>query len=81
MAFLTFPTCFNAFISFVFTKVLEEGIPKLNMRSFMAKDLICGMNVDEKSARYKSEYKGKIYYFCSPTCKEDFDKNPEKHLK
>ena len=51
------------------------------MGSFMAKDLICGMNVDEKSARYKSEYKEKIYYFCSPTCKEDFDKNPEKHLK
>jgi len=68
-----FPRCFNAFISFVFTKVLEEDIPKLSMGSFMAKDLICGMNVDEKSARYKSEYKEKIYYFCSPTCKEDFD--------
>ena len=46
----------------------------------MAKDPICGMKVDEKNAKYKSEYKGKTYYFCSPSCKEDFDKNPEKYL-
>jgi len=46
----------------------------------MTKDPICGMNVDEKSAKYKSEYRGATYYFCSPSCKEDFDKNPGKYL-
>jgi len=30
----------------------------------MAKDPVCGMNVNEKSATFKSEYKGKTYYFC-----------------
>lgn len=44
----------------------------------MAKDVVCGMNVDEQKAEFKSEYKGKIYYFCSPGCKKAFDENPEK---
>jgi len=46
----------------------------------MAKDPICGMRVDEKAAKFKSDYKGKTYYFCSQTCKTTFDKNPTKYL-
>jgi Cu+-exporting ATPase len=45
----------------------------------MAKDPICGMNVNEKTAKYKSEHKGKTYYFCSQMCKSTFDKNPMKY--
>uniref|UniRef100_A0A7C4Y5X4 YHS domain-containing protein n=1 Tax=candidate division WOR-3 bacterium TaxID=2052148 RepID=A0A7C4Y5X4_UNCW3 len=47
----------------------------------MAIDPVCKMNVDEKNAKWKSEYKGKTYYFCAPGCKKEFDKNPEKYLK
>jgi len=43
----------------------------------MAKDLVCGMEVDEKSAKYKTDYKGKTYYFCSPGCKSKFEGNPD----
>jgi Cu+-exporting ATPase len=46
----------------------------------MAKDPVCGMNVDEKTAKHKSEYKGKTYYFCMPSCKATFDKNPAKYI-
>jgi len=46
----------------------------------MVKDLVCGMDVDPKTAANKSDYKGKTYYFCSPGCKKDFDKDPEKYL-
>ncbi|MCP2518840.1 YHS domain-containing protein [Candidatus Aminicenantes bacterium AC-335-K20] len=46
----------------------------------MAKDPVCKMEVDEKTAEYKSEYKGKTYYFCAPGCKKAFDENPEKYL-
>jgi YHS domain-containing protein len=46
----------------------------------MAKDPVCGMTVDEKSAAGKSEYKGQTYYFCSPGCKTAFDKEPEKYV-
>jgi Cu+-exporting ATPase len=44
----------------------------------MAKDPVCGMNVDEKTAKFKSDHKGKTCYFCSPMCKATFNKNPDK---
>lgn len=47
----------------------------------MAKDPVCGMNVDEKTAKLKSEYKGKTYYFCALGCKATFEKNPTKFVK
>ncbi|RPI30197.1 MAG: YHS domain-containing protein [Chloroflexota bacterium] len=47
----------------------------------MAMDPVCGMQVDEKSPAATYEYKGKTYYFCSPGCKADFEKDPEKYLK
>lgn len=46
----------------------------------MAIDPVCNMKVDEKSAKWKSEYKGNTYYFCAPGCKKAFDKNPERFL-
>ena len=45
----------------------------------MAKDPICGMMVDEKKAKFKSDYNGKTYYFCAPSCKATFDKSPAKY--
>jgi YHS domain-containing protein len=47
----------------------------------MAIDLVCKMKVDEKTAKFKSEYQEKTYYFCAPGCKKAFDNNPEKYLK
>ena len=44
----------------------------------MAKDPVCGMMVDEKKAKFKSDYEDKTYYFCAATCKSTFDKNPAK---
>jgi YHS domain-containing protein len=44
----------------------------------MAKDPVCGMTVDEKTAKFKSDYMGKTYYFCAASCKTTFDKNPVK---
>jgi YHS domain-containing protein len=46
----------------------------------MAKDPVCKMEVDEKKAA-KKNYKGKIYYFCSPTCQWAFEENPEQFLE
>jgi YHS domain-containing protein len=47
----------------------------------MAKDPVCGMTVDEKTAQFKSDYKGTTYYFCSPGCKKTFDGEPEKYVQ
>jgi Cu+-exporting ATPase len=53
----------------------------MEARMAMARDPVCGMTVDEKSAKFKSEYMGKTYYFCSSSCKSSFDKNPKKYAK
>lgn len=48
----------------------------------MAKDVICGMQVDERQATERgltSEYQGQTYYFCSPGCKRQFDQNPGQY--
>lgn len=46
----------------------------------MAKDPVCGMDVDPASAAGSSEYKGKTYYFCAMSCKKSFEEDPEKYL-
>lgn len=45
----------------------------------MAKDPVCGMDVDPKKTSQTSMYQGQIYYFCSPGCKKAFDKEPQKY--
>ncbi len=47
----------------------------------MMKDPVCGMMVDEKKTKLKSDYNGKTYYFCAPSCKATFDKSPSKFAK
>ncbi len=51
----------------------EKGVIK------MAKDPVCGMEVDEKTAVSKSEHMGKTYYFCAVGCKKAFDEDPAKY--
>ena len=46
----------------------------------MARDPVCGMDVDEKDAVAVSVFAGKTYYFCAQRCKEQFDASPEKFL-
>ncbi|MFC1962715.1 YHS domain-containing protein [Chloroflexota bacterium] len=47
----------------------------------MAKDPVCHMEVAEKKARAKAEYKGQTYYFCSKGCKAAFDRDPEEYVQ
>lgn len=43
----------------------------------MPKDPICGMEIDEKKAKFKIEKGGKKYFFCSKNCHDQFN---EKEL-
>ncbi len=45
----------------------------------MTKDVVCGMQVDETKSTAKSQYKGKMYYFCGTDCKAAFDREPNKY--
>ena len=46
----------------------------------LAKDPVCGMDVDPAKARFKTQHGGKEYFFCSAGCLEKFRANPEKVL-
>ncbi len=61
--------------------VIHKGKRTFNLLMIlMAVDVVCGMEVDEKSSKYKSVYQGKTYYFCGPMCKLEFDENPQKYV-
>ncbi|MEB3779682.1 MAG: YHS domain-containing protein [Desulfurococcales archaeon] len=47
----------------------------------MAVDPVCGMEVDPSTAKFKTLYKGKVYYFCSHACKVEFEKRPDYYLE
>ncbi len=42
----------------------------------MVKDPVCGMFVDPASAKYRSDYDGKTYSFCSNACRTKFEHDP-----
>ena len=44
------------------------------------KDPVCNMDVVPAKARGSSEYKGQTYYFCSQSCIQRFNIDPEKYL-
>lgn len=47
----------------------------------MAKDPVCRVDVDECLAADQSEYRGKVYFFCSPVCKTRFDRDQARFLE
>lgn len=56
----------------------------INLKLFgrdKAKDPVCGMEIEVDKARFKSEYQGKTYYFCSQSDKTQFEKDPTKYLE
>jgi YHS domain-containing protein len=45
----------------------------------MAKDVVCGMEVDEPRAAKKSENESRSTYFCSPGCHQCFEPEPARY--
>ena len=46
----------------------------------VAKDPVCGMDVDVATAKHVREHGGDTHYFCSPGCAEKFEADPERYL-
>lgn len=46
----------------------------------MAKDPVCGMAVTRGDMAGETAYQGRTYYFCSPACKERFDREPQRFI-
>jgi len=45
----------------------------------LVRDPVCGMSVDPATATEQVEYMGATYYFCSPTCRSAFEKDPARY--
>jgi YHS domain-containing protein len=46
----------------------------------VARDPVCGMDVDPKKAAAQSSYQGQMVYFCAVECKVTFDKDPARYV-
>lgn len=47
----------------------------------MAKDPVCGMDVEEQKAAGASQHQSPSYISCSKSCKAKFDRTPEQYAK
>jgi YHS domain-containing protein len=54
---------------------------RTEVKAGMAKDPVCGMMVDEKTANWKTTYGNRTYYFCAKACKQTFERDPKKYAK
>ncbi|MBV9691544.1 MAG: XdhC family protein [Ktedonobacteraceae bacterium] len=44
-----------------------------------AVDPICGMLVEVATARHRTSYEGRDFYFCCPACKRQFERDPAQY--
>jgi cobaltochelatase CobN len=51
------------------------------VENFDGVDPVCMMTVDPVTAQWHSEFEGTTYYFCAPSCKKSFDKDPTAYVK
>lgn len=43
-------------------------------------DLVCGMELVQREAKYSFKLNDVMYYFCTSTCREHFKNAPERYL-
>jgi P-type Cu+ transporter len=77
MAFSSFFVVSNSVLMKRYKPKLENKNSSGKKTEIM-KDPVCGMDVEGGET---AEHKGKTYYFCSPSCRKQFNGNPEKFVK
>jgi len=65
------------------THTLDEGrITFGDLEQTTAQDPVCKMNVDPiGQGTKKIEFEGKIYFFCSEECRDNFALDPDKFTR
>jgi YHS domain-containing protein len=48
-------------------------------RSKEAVDPVCGMMADTSNAPMAFDERGRVYYFCSSACRDEFQKDPARY--
>jgi len=62
-------------------KYEPEGVRVKLEKKRLVTDPVCGMKIDPDTAYSKIEHDGRVIYFCSRMCEEEFKRNPKKYLK
>jgi YHS domain-containing protein len=47
----------------------------------MTVDPVCGVEINKEDTRFIVEYRGRIYYFDSPNCQQEFENEPEAYAE
>lgn len=66
-----------AFIYIVPDEIIEEARNNAGSETEVARDPVCGMDVNKEETEYTITDGGSTYYFCSKACMESFD--PAEH--
>ena len=77
---MSLSTIIVAFNSQTLRKYETEGL-KMNGKKPSVIDPVCKMKIDPDMAYSKIEYEGRVVYFCSRLCEEEFKKNPKRYVK
>jgi YHS domain-containing protein len=51
-----------------------------NLQMTMARDPVCGMEVNPQTAAFRVDHDGQTYFFCSRGCMLDFQEEPGRYL-
>ncbi|MEM3727815.1 MAG: copper-translocating P-type ATPase [Candidatus Bathyarchaeia archaeon] len=78
---MSFSTVIVALNSQTLRKYEPEEVKAIMAKKTLVKDPVCGMKIDPETAFSKVEHEGRIIYFCSKMCEEEFKKNPKKYIK
>lgn len=46
----------------------------------LSRDPVCGMDLNVRQTDLQSEYRGRKFFFCAPSCRDRFILDPEKYL-
>ena len=60
-------------------KYEPKGVESM-VKKELVTDPVCGMKIELETAYSKIEYEGRVVYFCSKHCEEEFKKKPRKYL-
>jgi uncharacterized protein len=70
---------YTAVLNSVFTLV-AAALTWLTVRRG-ATDPVCGMRVDRYKTPHRARFEDRTYFFCSDSCREEFDSNPDHYAR
>ena len=46
----------------------------------MTRDPVCGMQIDETTAKGEVEFEGQTHFFCTSNCRNKFAQDPKRYV-